>query len=195
MNGKKIFFGTLKWLSIILIGGAGWIALFALIIVQGFSEGGNRLGLPIGEINTDEYWKAGYEGKIPELLKKENNFVVYSRYGFTDVSNIGLVKLNDAEKEIFLKGYFKNVELDEEQNLFDANVMCLGGADLALSWMIQVGRISDYFDFCSHISQDISLNWKSIEFVEKENDGIGFSYMNIHHLVGSPYFTVSHGKS
>ena len=195
MNGKKIFWGTLKWISIILIGGAGWIALLTFIIVQGFSEGGNRLGLPIGEINPDEYWKSGYEGKIPELLKKENNFIVYSRYGFTDVSNISLVKLDHAEKEIFLKSYFKNAELDEEQDLFHTNVICLGGADLALSWIIQVARISDYFDFCSQISEDSSLNWKSIEFVEKENDDIGFSYMNIHHLVGTQYFTISHGKS
>ena len=195
MNGKKIFFGTLKWISIILIGGAGWIALLAFIVVQGFSEGGYRLGLPIGDINPDEYWKIGYEGKIPELLKEENNFIVYSRYGFTDVSQIGLVKLDDAEKENFLNNYFKNVELADEQYQFYANVICVGGADLALSWIIQSGRIEDYFDFCSQISGENSLQWKSIEFVDQESDGVGFSYMHIDHLVDTQYFIISHGKS
>lgn len=195
MNGKKIFFGTLKWISIILIGGAGWIALLAFIIVQGFSEGGTRLGLPIVDIDSTEFWSHGFEGDIPRILTENGKLVATSNYGFTDLMFVGLVKLSNENRKKILDEHFEGIGVDKDYQSSNEKMLCIGSADLALSWQIDNEFISDYFDFCSQISQDISLNWKSIEFVEKENDDIGFSYMNIHHLVGTQYFTVSHGKS
>lgn len=195
MSSKSVVLRFLKWIFIIIIGGAGWIALLVFVIAQGFSEGGNRLGLPISDIDSDEFWNYGYEGDIPESLREKSKLIVYSRVGFTDVSFTGLVKLGDKEKSDLLNNTLKTAEIVKDYNLFNEKILCLGSHQLALSWSIQNGLVMDYFEFCKNLDRKETMKWRSVRLTKKEVDGGGYSYLDINHLVGTNYFTIDHGKS
>tara|TARA_B100000780_G_C20906797_1_gene360951 strand:+ start:128 stop:715 length:588 start_codon:yes stop_codon:yes gene_type:complete len=191
---KSVFLKIFKWLLIIIVGGAGWIALLIFVIVWGFSEGGSRLGLPIGQIDSEEFWSYGYQGDIPKILREKSNVIVYSRYGFTDVVSIGLIKLNDKDKDRLLTSTFENSEIEADYNLFSEKVLCLGSADLALSWSIQDGSVLDYFEFCKNLGNEKTIEWRSVRLQKNQDNGVVSSSLDISHLVGTNYFTIYHGQ-
>ena len=195
MQIKKIFLSLIKWLLILVFGLSGWIALIAFFIFQGFSEGGYKEGLSFADLNSDnEFWSYGFEGEIPELLTK-GSLVVEARYGFQDIAFIGLAKLDKKSTQELLAENFSNVDLNPDYSLFYEKIICQGGSDLTLYWGIDSNSLSDYFNFCSILTNEQTAQWKSIELQTFEEDGVGFTYMNINHLLGTNYFSISHGKS
>lgn len=195
MQIKKLFLSLLKWLLILVFGLSGWIALIAFVVIQGFSEGGYKEGLPLGDLNSDdEFWGYGFEGEIPQLLTK-GSLIVEARYGLKDVAFIGLINLDKKSTEELLNKSFNNVDINPDYSLFYEKIICQGGADLTLYWGIDSNGLGDYFNFCSILAGERTAQWKSIERQTVEEDGVGFTYMNINHLVGTNYFSISHGKS
>ena len=191
---KRIILKILKWFFLISFFGSGWIALIIFFIIQAMDLGGTRLGLPLVDSEPKKFWDIGYQGEVPKKLIEKGNLVVFSSYGFTDVMKIGLVRLDDLDRKDIIGDLFNETKVKTEESLWTANVLCIGSADLALSWQIQKKYLREYFNFCNIISKPDVKEVMEIKLEEKVDDKIGFSYMHIEYIVGTNYFIVSHGK-
>lgn len=187
---KKIVLKTLKWLFLISFFGSGWFALFNF----GLSGGDTGWDLPLmNELKTEQFWESGYKGDFPKALREKGSVVVISKYGFTDIEFIGLVKLEDQDKKDFLKNHLTNVPIEKDESLWREGTLCGLGSDLSLSWQIQKRSVQDYFEFCYKVTRQNFKEVRKLELKERSEDGSTFSYMDINHIVGTNYFVVAHG--
>ena len=188
----KLLWGLLKWLLLAAFLGSGWIALFIFFIGNALSEGGNRLGLPVTEIDPKDFWNYGYEGEIPATLLEKSNLLIYSRYGFTDIVQLGLVSLDEEGKDALLQTLFKDTNIETKTGFWAELTLCSGSGQLALEWLIQEDKLVDYFGFCSTVARKNEAQVRKIK-LEKRSDNNEYTYMDITYFVGTNYFVVNHG--
>ena len=184
---KSIVLTTLKWLFLISFFGSGWFVFFTFGLPKGTSD----LGVPISELDAEQFWNSRYEGDFPTVLREKGNVVVVALYGFMDTEKIGLIKLEDRDKENFLKNHLRDAQVEKDESLWRESTLCAGVG--AFSWQIQKGAIPDYFEFCYNVSKQNFKEVKKLEFKELSDDGMSSSYMDIDHIVGTNYFVVAHG--
>ena len=184
---KTFILKLLKWSFLLFVFGSGWFAFFTF----GLPKESSDLGLPMSELDADQFWNSRYEGDFPTALREKGNVVVVALYGFMDTEKIGLIKLEDRDKENFLKNHLRDAQVEKDESLWREGTLC-GGVG-AFSWQIQKGAIPDYFEFCYNVSRQDFKEVKKLEFKELSDDGATSSYMDIDHIVGTNYFVVAHG--
>ena len=184
---KSIVLTTLKWLFLISFFGSGWFVFYTFGLPKGTSD----LGLPISELDAEQFWNSRYEGDFPTALREKGSVIVVAFYGFRDTEKIGLIKLKDLDTENFLENHLKDASVEKEESLWREGTLC-GGVG-AFSWKIQQGSLPDYFEFCYYLSRQDFKEVKRLEFTETSEEGSNRSYMDIDHIVGTNYFVVAHG--
>ena len=177
-----------------MIFGSGWFAFISLLFYGDPPSSKSAASLPVGEMNSEQFWTAGYSGDFPDIIRDKGTLIAVSKYGFADIENIGLVKLEKDQANIFVQKSLKHQRIEEEESLWRERILCTGKGDLAFQWQINKSNVKDFFEFCHKISSE---NFKTIQRLELREPGenqLARSYLDIDHIVDTNFFVIAHGR-
>ena len=180
---------------LLLIFGSGWFAFTLLLFLEDTASSKTSSSLPLEEINSELFWSSGYLGDIPDILRNEGAIIAVSKYGFTDIENIALVKLEEDQTKTFIQNYLIDQKAEKIEGLWREGILCSGKGDLSFLWRIEGSLVKDFFEFCAQMSRDNFKTVKRLELIEQSKDNKGFSSMDIDYVIGTNYFVIAHGRS
>jgi len=192
---KAFILKTLKRLTLLLIFGSGWFAFASILFLEDTPSSRVASSLPLEDINSEQFWSSGYLGDIPDILRNEGAIIAVSKYGFTDIENIALVKLKEDQTENFIEYFLIDQKSEKIENIWRESILCSGKGDLSFAWRIEGSLVKDFFEFCHQMSRDNFKTVKRLELIEQSDGKQGFSSMDIDYVVGTNYFVVAHGRS
>ena len=185
----------LRRLFLILVVGSGWFAFASILFLGDTPSSRTASSLPLEEINTEQFWSSGYLGDIPDILRDEGAIIAVSKYGFADIENIALVKLEEDQTKTFIQNYLIDKKTEKIEGLWRESILCSGKGDLSFLWRIEGSLVKDFFEFCYQMSRDNFKTVKRLELIEQSNNNKGFSSMDIDYVIGTNYFVIAHGRS
>ena len=192
---KAFILKTLKRLTFLLIFGSGWFAFSSILFLEDTPSSRVASSLPLEDINSEQFWSSGYLGDIPDILRNEGAIIAVSKYGFTDIENIALVKLEEDQTKTFIQNYLIDQKAEKIEGLWREGILCSGKGDLSFLWRIEGSLVKDFFEFCHQMSRDNFKTVKRLALIEQSDGKQGFSSMDIDYVVGTNYFVVAHGRS
>ena len=150
--------------------------------------------MPVGEINSEQFWSAGYSGDFPDMLQNGGTLVAVSKYGFTDIEKIGLIKLESEQAKIFVEDSLKDKEIEKDESLWREYILCTGKGDLSFLWLINSSTVNDFFEFCHTVSKQNLKTVQRLEFKVEDDNQLTRSYLDIDHIVDTNFFVIAHGR-
>lgn len=191
---KALILKTLKRLTILLVFGSGWFAFISLLFYGDPPSSKSAASLPVGEINSEQFWSAGYSGDFPDMLQNGGTLVAVSKYGFTDIEKIGLIKLESEQAKIFVEDRLKDKEIEKNESLWREYILCTGKGDLSFLWQINSSTVNDFFEFCHTVSKQNFKTVQRLEFKVEDDNQPTRSYLDIDHIVDTNFFVIAHGR-
>ena len=191
---KALILKTLKRLTILLVFGSGWFAFISLLFYGDPPSSKSAASLPVGEINSEQFWSAGYSGDFPDMLQNGGTLVAVSKYGFTDIEKIGLIKLESEQAKIFVEDRLKDKEIEKNESLWREYILCTGKGDLSFLWQINSSTVNDFFEFCHTVSKQNFKTVQRLEFEVEDDNQATRSYLDIDHIVDTNFFVLAHGR-
>ena len=185
---------NLRRLFLLLIVGSGWFAFSSLLFYGDSTSSKSAVGLPVGEINSEQFWSAGYSGDFPDMLRNDGTLVAVSKYGFTDIEKIGLIKLENDQAKIFVKDSLKDKEIEKDESLWREYILCTGKGDLSFLWQISNSTVKDFFEFCHTVLKQNFKTVRRLEFEVEDDNQPTRSYLDIDHIVDTNFFVIAHGR-
>ena len=177
-----------------MVFGSGWFAFISLLFYGDPPSSKSAASLPVGEINSEQFWSAGYSGDFPDMLQNGGTLVAVSKYGFTDIEKIGLIKLESEQAKIFVEDSLKDKEIEKDESLWREYILCTGKGDLSFLWQINSSTVNDFFEFCHTVSKQNFKTVQRLEFKVEDDNQLTRSYLDIDHIVDTNFFVIAHGR-